>query len=354
MAWTTEDKKKLRLAMEKAFEPWQFDMFAREELEITVSSLSAETLAYPKRLFDVIQASDDRTLTLWIRKVSGIRAKNAHFSALLAKHGGPDPIDDHFAAVNQELEALIRERDLFFDVGELTASLHAIQKRVCRIEARNKLGDGTGFLVGRNIVLTTYHVMEPVLKGSIEPETVVFRFDFYASPDSDPVVKGHEFGLVAEGWLVDHSVYDQIDLSNIEASDGGFDYCLVRIQPKDTAPVSTAAATVESGRGWLSIRKPSPRPVSGDLVFVFQHPEGRPLKMAIGRIKNAEANSSMIFYDAPTLPGSSGGPVLNYKLDLIAMHRAMRKGHNGHDADYIGIAVRDIATSAERNGILLR
>src|SRR5947209_6448812 len=115
---------------------------------------------------------------------------------------------------------------------------------------------GTGFLLGRSVLLTNYHVMEVVIAGeegrkldntySAKAENVIFRFD-YKRLGLGVLNQGTEYKLGTE-WRIDLSEDcppDQL------APPDKLDYALVRLAGtpgKDViAPTEGAAG---SERGW--------------------------------------------------------------------------------------------------------
>jgi hypothetical protein len=67
-------------------------------------------------------------------------------------------------------------------------------------------------------------------------------------------------------------------------------------------------------------------------VIIVQHPAGDPLKLAIGPFVHEDPPGVRVAYRANTLKGSSGSPVLDANLHLVALH-------NGGDAIYADMAV---------------
>ena len=70
------------------------------------------------------------------------------------------------------LERTVRETLGFLDVGRWLGGFAAQSGRVCRVELND--ADpimGTGFLVGPDVLLTNYHVLEKAIKGN-RPRTL--------------------------------------------------------------------------------------------------------------------------------------------------------------------------------------
>ena len=68
----------------------------------------------------------------------------------------------------QELESIIVKGNSFLDVAQWRARLSEVEGQVCRVEIAANLGTvyGTGFLVGRDVVMTNYHVAEAAILGA--------------------------------------------------------------------------------------------------------------------------------------------------------------------------------------------
>ena len=109
------------------------------------------------------------------------------------------------------LEKIIRQNNSFLDVVVWLDRLNAIVKQVCRVETPE--GYGTGFLVGPDVLLTNYHVVESVILGKDAPDKVRLCFDYAVPAQSDlPAKCGVTLDLHQPNWLIDHSEFDETDL----------------------------------------------------------------------------------------------------------------------------------------------
>lgn len=118
----------------------------------------------------------------------------------------------------QVLEKTIRKTNCFLEVEKWRNQLGEMEGRVCRVEIILNGGThqtyGTGFLLGPELLITNYHVMEAVIKGEerraagktpwARPEDVTLRFDFKRLANGITVNFGTEYKL-AEEWLIDYS-----------------------------------------------------------------------------------------------------------------------------------------------------
>jgi hypothetical protein len=66
---------------------------------------------------------------------------------------------------------------------------------------------------------------------------------------------------------------------------------------------------------------PAPKPLTaGRPLIILQHPDAKPLKLAIGSVVNPDVSSYRVSYTVNTEPGSSGSPCFTAGLDLVAIH----------------------------------
>ena len=217
-----------------------------------------------------------------------------------------------------------------------------IRYRVCRIEkgrkdAPTRRPQATGFLVGSNLVLTNHHVIEPVLTGTWRPEEFVFGFDRFEVDGSETF--GPTYGLHTppehDKWLLAMSDKDDLD------------YALLRLDtPAGMLPIvgSTTDATAAS-RGWMSLsRGGSDAMERGAPLFIFQHPDGMPLRLDVRSI--GSLSSTRVTYTTNTMPGSSGSPCFDRELRLSALHR----GTTGFSNE--GVPMAAILANLAQKGVL--
>ncbi len=227
-------------------------------------------------------------------------------------------LNERLTCADQDLDLERRVRNSgFADLNLWAGQLLAAGRRVCRISYPVSGGSvqGTGFLVGPDRVLTNYHVVEPLLQGKAQPASVRLGFGFAETP-SGPL-QGDAYSLATE-WIEAQSPYSAADLSLANGSPAPteLDFALLRLDR------AAGEARVPDGkRGWFDLNQAVDPPSGDAIVFVLQHPEGRPLKQSIGVVKPSP--SAVRFrYDADTEPGSSGGLVLDEHLQPVALHHA--------------------------------
>ncbi len=258
--------------------------------------------AFPHQIFELI------------REFGATGKLNPFMAAVLRNYAESPAIVDlparlSLTANDKGLEKMVRDAG-FSDVNLWADRLVRTGRSMCRIAIPIPGGSGqqvgTGFLVAPDLVLTNYHVVEPVLKGGGSLGGV--RLNFGYAETSEGLSPGEQFGLAA---VVAWSPYSSADLApNAGVPTGSeLDFALLRLDH--------AAA----GRAWLSLSGGTPPPTPGAIVHVLQHPRGRPLKLSSGIVQQPVTPLRMR-YDADTEGGSSGAIVVDQNLDPVALHHA--------------------------------
>jgi len=216
--------------------------------------------------------------------------------------------------VTDAAEAAVRQLvgfDQFFDAVWLDQGAAAC-RAVCRVE--NPFQWGTGFLVGPDLVLTNYHVMQEVLADPNKASQVILRFGFKRRADGT-IDNGDPYNLADNDWAVDNS-------PNVA---GSLDYALLRLaDPAGSDPVG------EQKRGWL-------KPVThqfrqGEDLYIIQHPlfkdqnpaETQPLKVVLApnAVDSESQDRSRVTYATNTEHGSSGSPCFLRDWSPVALHHS--------------------------------
>lgn len=245
------------------------------------------------------------------------------------------------APLRPELERIIRTTNSFLDVNKWRTKLGQIESQVCRIEIQSTKGliYGTGFLLGPDIVITNYHVMEAVIEGeqsrtlhgglSALRKDVILRFDYKRLIDGTTLDPGIEYHLAPNNWLIDQSPMSPVDSisepKNTVPHSDHLDYVLLRVEGSPgLEPIGKGAEPGASARKWIEI---CPQPHNfqpGTALFIVQHPEGAPLQLAFDTdaLIGVNANHTRITYKTNTLPGSSGSPCFNSNWELVALHHS--------------------------------
>lgn len=241
-------------------------------------------------------------------------------------------------------EKIIRQTNSFINVDEWLVKLSQIQRQVCRIEFPKNKGQGTGFLIAPNVVITNYHVMETIVKERVSYSDVVLHFDYKTIVGGTSEIKGTEYRL-KRNWLIDQSPYLPDNETRLPTLDE-LDYVLLRV---DGEPGNTPIGEKDSpSRGWIKL--PTTYDFSPNTpLFILQHPDGEPLKLAFDTdaIIGVNENKTIVKYKTNTNYGSSGSPCFNSNWDLVALH------HMGLEGQYnAGTPFSTICSRLEKQNLL--
>lgn len=320
------------LALRRAFDRPRFTMLLRFRFDRDIANLAAPS-TWEFEIFQIVERAQAEGWALeLVRAAFETLPENRELALLAASLGltslsdGVDP--DHpgqDARTATVLERIVRERTDFVDLLPFLARLAALEGQVCRIEIPEGQPQGTGFLVGPDLVLTNRHVVAHLLDGGGDPGALRARFDFARTSAGDLVRQGAVFGL-ADDWLLGERPHGQADLTGDPTdvpADGELDFALMRLaEPAGDQPRGGQAGPGNPPRGWIDLAGQGAPPVVGADVFILQHPEGSPLKLAMGRVTELAGGGRRLRYDANTLGGSSGSPVFDNAFRIVGLHHA--------------------------------
>ena len=249
----------------------------------------------------------------------------------------------------RQLEDIVRTDGGFADIIPWIEKLNQLRSQVCRIEIPVNQASGTGWLVGPDLVMTNWHVIHKVQAGTKKPADVACRFDYAA--DSAGTHPGVTVSLAAN-WCVDSSQASPSELGTGPDGPSGdlLDYALLRL----AKPAGEDAVSPGHSRGWIKTQRNTSSPAANSIVVVLQHPDGDPLKLAIGNSRGPADAGTRILHDANTLGGSSGSPCLNAKLQLVALHNAgdpLYDGVLGTPAQNQAVPIEPILAKLESHGV---
>ena len=210
----------------------------------------------------------------------------------------------------ESLESIVTERSRLQNFSAFVARLDRIGKAVCRVETPTSMG--TGFLVGRQTVLTNYHVVKGAVETGAPGDQICCRFDFVRAAGAGET-PGVPFGAASgNGWLQASSPYSPSDVTGDgEPGPGELDFALIRLSDP-----------VEEGRLPLTIDGSPPIVAPMDIAIIVQHPDGDPLTLAMGKVLEFPASGMRYRYNATTKGGSSGAPVFSADFELVGLHHA--------------------------------
>lgn len=148
-------------------------------------------------------------------------------------------------------------------------------RMVCRVEVPG--GGGTGFLIGSDVVLTSLHVVQGLVRGD--------------DPRRAALIFGDVRRKLHREWLADWN------------------------ECRDFAVLRAAEPTAEE---WLEIPDVTPVLKQGLFLFILHHPASD-LLMSPAAVD--DANDDAVHYRANTFNGSSGSPCFDVHMRLVALHR---------------------------------
>jgi V8-like Glu-specific endopeptidase len=290
-------RREIREALMEAFPlPNNLRLVTDDVLDVPLQNVTSLNNDMATMVFDLIT---------WVRARG--RLTELVIGAAAANPGAPKlkAVADQFrfaAAAPGEVERIVLADVPFENVGQWLDTLGRLRRAVCRIEPQpppNVAGYGTGFLVAPDVVMTNYHVIEPLLNGGAD--RVVARFDYETAADGVAVSKGREARLAAD-WRL-----------GIESPVAGLDFALVRLaEPVGGEPVAG---------GKRELLRPTRHAFQvGRPLIILQHPAAAPLKLAIGSVVDPDPVPNRVSYTVNTEPGSSGSPCFTTRLDLVALH----------------------------------
>lgn len=235
-----------------------------------------------------------------------------------------------------KLQAFEDDIEPFLSSAEFLANFPRVSRTVCAIGLGDPVGkiNGTGFLVGPDLVLTNAHVVQAFLefKGAkitaTAPGSEVYcYFDYVVDPQQQvPPDAGTKCVVVTakeEGWLEDASDLLPDEGPPISPAANGqrrYDYALIRLSRKiGNLPARAGGGTP---RGWLPLPELIDVLTQGQRILVYQHPDRAPQHFDIGEFRARDATQTRLRYTVNTAHGSSGGAAVDSKGQLFALHSA--------------------------------
>jgi endonuclease G, mitochondrial len=201
-----------------------------------------------------------------------------------------------------ELQGFLRPKPEIWDVAFLSRGVDQAAS-VCRIELEGqKQAIGTGFLLGPDLVLTNYHVLQAGIAD--DPANITkFRLSFGRLTSAIGTETAGQTFVLADNPIVHSSPTNELD------------YVLLKVEPailnSDIIhPVSYIQTSPPKGSG----------------IHVLQHPDGDSMKVVFGTngITGVYQENGLIQYISQTSTGSSGSPCFNDDWQLVALHHAQR------------------------------
>lgn len=284
--------------------------------------------------FDLLSKSEQENWTTdLIREAHLFNPRNQDLLTIYEKYGLAPGISSQQAGVadvqvrtlSGGLEAKIKARLPALDFGVFQEKMAVIEGQVCRVELDGNAA-GTGFLIGPEVVLTNHHVLKSVLNGTTAATKVGCRFDYKVLVNGSRM-EGVVVGLHATEWNLDSSssspAEDTLTPDNPPPTADQLDYALVRLARKlgeESGPPKGGAEAPR--RGWIGVPATATAFVTRMPLMIAQHPDGKPLKLAVDTdaVLGVNALQNRVRYSTNTEPGSSGSPVFDLEWNLVALH----------------------------------
>ena len=203
--------------------------------------------------------------------------------------------------------------------GQVAAAAASVAKLTLHFGARRAFG--TGFLIADNLILTAYHNVLHDEFGRLTE--ALAEFDHDLTPRKERLVRRLSAELVA--------------------GDSEADWAALRLnQPTGRRPMALG--------GELS-------PSLHDLLVIIQHPQGAYKQFALEPLAITDVDECHLHYLADTQAGSSGSPVCNARMEVVAMHVAEAEltvavqGETQTVWRNVGVRIEPILSELERLGI---
>jgi hypothetical protein len=308
-------------ALLDAFLPDRLDQMLYYRLDKRRHRISMKT-DYESIVFDVIMAADAEG---WLPQlVSAARqSRPAHPGLVLVAQRL------HMTAeTGDHLESILNTTAPDIRPAQFRARLGLLEGQICRVERRTPTGVrplGTGFLIGPDRCLTSYHVLRPLVTGDIQAGDVSLRFDYKHAASGENPGEGTVVELAAD-WLVasaPNSAFEERDGESAELpAPDELDFVVVRVagEPGEE-PIGATAEPGADRRGWIEAVHRAPLR-NGDELLVLQHLMGEPMRLAFGQVTEVNANGTRLRHTVNTEAGSSGSPCFTLALELAAIHQA--------------------------------
>jgi endonuclease G len=192
-----------------------------------------------------------------------------------------------------------------------------------RMLANNRpwLMNGTGWLIGDDLLVTNHHVVNARNAGE-------------AAASNADLLRQASAATVNFDFDADDSAPVNITVSKLELSDPALDYAVLRLSqpPADRGPLRLSPQL-------LTMTASTFVPVN-----IIQHPRGLPKRIAFRNNLLSGADGDTIRYFTDTDFGSSGSPVCDDTWRVVALHRGAQPVQNvnfqGRDTAFVNFGTQ--------------
>jgi hypothetical protein len=330
-----EPRKMLREALKSGFQDFdELNRFSKEVLAFDLNDRTDRQGGKDNAVDTLMTVMDERGKVQ--RLVSSARAERPNNPLLrqveqhLALTFNPFSDVQPPPELEQKLRDIGPERVIVESAGfpssaNFLSVLGAAEFRVCYISYSLPGGTpvyGTGFLIADDLVMTNEHVIrgarEPELPFTLSGNTIKASFGFRTAG-----AKKTDFSLAERDWLV------AVNPEALPDGTKGLDYAVLRLAAAAGAE-AIGGSSDASRRGFLAPIAYTPS--EGEPLLILQHPYDKvdampsSMRLTIGFVTKVDSNE--IRHTANTSQGSSGSPVFNSRMELIALHHWGDVGFN--------------------------
>ena len=313
-----------------AFEPEEIRLFLRARLDKRFNRLVSQGSKYDYQIFSLLERSQQEG---WLEKfVRTLLTERPFDQPLLAFALKKNLLTESYGAEHGAgLEAVVNGEPTIIPEVFLEG-LHRTKRCICRIsiDKGDRTKYGTGFLVGPDLVLTNYHVVNDLIKQPELAASTVCKFDYEVSADGVTLNSGLDIQLAPNPILANSPFckFDEIGTASVQVDwpADALDYALLKLKTAvGEQPFGFNAAQAGNDapkRGWISPAVPAIPLESGGSMLILQHPAHGPLQLAIGfnKIIALDNHQRRVRYEINTRPGSSGAPCFDLKFNWSALH----------------------------------
>jgi hypothetical protein len=220
------------------------------------------------------------------------------------------------------------------DVDSMIALHEEFKSRIALIRLDGE-ESGTGFLVAEKLLLTAQHVVEASAGIIADPQSIEVTFDFSYRPHMISAEAGYPVPVVQ---VLHHSPPTDKERSptkvvDWEASDQYLDYAILQL---GRHPFILSHGQLRQ-RDHYQIHFTRTRIVREQVLLLGHHPHGDTIKASILTLPELNKNKTRIKYQADTMPGSSGGAIVNVGGRLVGLH------HYASSTDKHGVPIAAVA-----------